>query len=91
MRGIWQKAEELGEHTTLVDWPYRWRLAQARLKQDEGDFDAALDLLDEAKRVYVKNPVPDLRPIEALKAQVYLKQGRLSQGSGLGARTRPVG
>ena len=32
-----QRARELGEQTTLVDWPYRWRLAQARLKQDEGD------------------------------------------------------
>ncbi len=31
------------------------------------------------KRVYVKNPVPDLRPVEALKAQVYLKQGRLTK------------
>jgi LuxR family maltose regulon positive regulatory protein len=75
----WQKAEELGKHTTLVDWPNRWCLAQARLKQDEGDLDAALDLLDEARRVYVKNPVPDLRPSEALKAQVYLKQGRLTR------------
>ena len=74
-----QRARELGEQTTLVDWPYRWRLAQARLKQDEGDLEAALDLLDEAKRVYVRTPVPDLRPIEALKAQVYLRQGRLTQ------------
>ncbi len=73
----WQQAEELGTHTTLVDWPTRWRVAQARLKQDEGDFDAALELLDEAQRVYVKNPVPDLSPIAALKAQVHLKQGRL--------------
>jgi len=78
----WRQAEELGQHTTLVDWAYRWRLAQARLKQDEGDLAAALDLLDEAKRVYVKNPVPDLRPIEALKAQVYLKQGRLIKAQG---------
>jgi LuxR family maltose regulon positive regulatory protein len=74
-----QKAQELGEQTTLVDWPYRWRLAQARLKQDEGDLDAALDLLDEARRVYVRNPAPDLHPSEALKAQVYLRQGRLGQ------------
>ncbi len=74
-----QRARELGEQTTLVDWPYRWRLAQARLKQDAGDLEAALDLLDEAKRVYVRTPVPDLRPIEALKAQVYLKQGRLTR------------
>jgi LuxR family transcriptional regulator, maltose regulon positive regulatory protein len=75
----WQQAEDLGQHTTLVDWPHRWHVAQAHIKQVEGDFDAALDLLDEAKRVYVKNPVPDLRPVEALKAQVYLKQGRLTR------------
>ena len=31
------------------------------------------------KRVYAKNPVPDLRPVEALKAQVYLRQGHLSK------------
>ena len=76
----WQKAEELGQQTTLVDWPYRWRLAQARLKQDEGDFDAALDLLDEAKRVYVKNPVPDLRPIEAIEGAGVSQAGPLDQG-----------
>ena len=75
----WSQAEELGQRTTLVDWPYRWRLAQARIKQADGDFDAALELLAEAQRVYVKNPVPILRPIEALKAQLYLKQGRISQ------------
>ena len=73
-----QKARELGEQTTLVDWPYRWHLAQARLKESEGDLEAALVLLDEARRVYVKNPVPDTRPIDALKAKVYLKQGRLA-------------
>ena len=75
----WQKAEELGRRTTLVDWPHRWHVAQARVKQDEGDYDAALDLLGEAKRVYAKNPVPDLRPVEALQAQVYLRQGHLSK------------
>ncbi len=75
----WLQAAELGKHTTLVDWPYRWQIAQARLKQATGDFDAALDLLAEAQRVYVKNPVPDLRPIAALKTHLYLKQGRLAQ------------
>ncbi len=75
----WQQAEALGQRTTLVDWPFRWHIAQARLKQDAGDYAATLELLDEAKRVYVKNPVPDLRPVAASKAQVYLKQGRLAQ------------
>ena len=87
----WQKAEELGQRTTIADWPHRWHVAQARVKASEGDFDAALDLLDEAQRVYVKSTVPDLRPVEALKAQVYLRQGRLSKAQAWVARTRPGG
>ncbi|MCP4290070.1 MAG: tetratricopeptide repeat protein, partial [Gammaproteobacteria bacterium] len=73
-----QKSEELGKQNTLIDWPYRYCLAQARLKEAEGDLDAALDLLDEAKRVYARNPVPNVRPVEALKARVYVRQGRLT-------------
>jgi LuxR family maltose regulon positive regulatory protein len=74
-----QKAREMGEQTTLVDWSYRWHLAQARLKESGGELEAALVLLDEARGVYVKTPIPDTRPIEALKAKVYLKQGRLAR------------
>jgi LuxR family maltose regulon positive regulatory protein len=77
-----QKSGELGEQTALIDWPYRWRLAQARLKEAEGDLDTALDLLDEARRLYTRNPVPDFYPIDALKARVYLRQGRLSEALG---------
>ena len=44
-----------------------------------GDLEAALILLDEARRVYIKNPVPDPRPIPALKAKIYLKQGQLAK------------
>ncbi len=72
-----QKALEMGEKTTLVDWSYRWHLAQARFKESGGELETALVLLDEARPAYVMNPVPDTRPIEALKAKVYLKQGRL--------------
>jgi LuxR family maltose regulon positive regulatory protein len=74
-----QKAREIGEQTTLVDWSYRWHLAQARLKESEGDLEAALVLLDEARRMYVKTTIPDARPVEALKANLYLKQGRLDR------------
>ena len=72
------KSGELGEQA-LIDWPYRWRLAQARLKEAEGDLKTALDLLNEARRLYVRSTVPDFHPIDALKARVYLRQGRLSE------------
>ena len=74
-----QTAADLGQHTTLVDWPHRWNLAQARLKESAGEWGAALELFDEARRVYVKNVVPILQPIEAHKSRVYLKQGRLDK------------
>lgn len=74
--GHWQIADDLGKNSTLVDWSYRWNLAQARLKESAGEWDAALEFLDEAKRVYVNNPIPILQPIEAKKARTYLKQGR---------------
>jgi LuxR family transcriptional regulator, maltose regulon positive regulatory protein len=73
-----RKSGELGEQA-LIDWPYRWRLAQARLKEAEGDLETALDLLDEASRLYVRTSMPDFQPIDALKARVYLRQGRLSE------------
>jgi LuxR family maltose regulon positive regulatory protein len=72
------KSGELGEQA-LIDWPYRWRLAQSRLKEAEGDLETALDLLDEARRLYVRTSVPDFHPIDALKARMYLRQGRLSE------------
>jgi LuxR family maltose regulon positive regulatory protein len=77
--GHWQTAADLGQHTTLVDWHYRWNLAQVRLKESAGEWDASLDLLDEAWRGYVKTAIPNLQPIEAHKARVYLKQGRLDK------------
>jgi LuxR family maltose regulon positive regulatory protein len=71
-----QTAADLGQRTTLVDWQHRWKLAQARLKEAAGDWETALELLDEARRVYVKNPVPITRPVEAMQARVHLKQGQ---------------
>lgn len=74
-----QIAANLGQRTTLVDWLHRWNLAQARLKESDGEFDSALQCLDDAQRGYVKNPIPMLQPIAARKARIYLKQGRLDK------------
>jgi LuxR family maltose regulon positive regulatory protein len=72
-------SKKLGEQVELPDWQYRWCIAQARLNESLGDFDGALDLLDEADRLYVRTPLPKVRPIAALKTRVWAKQGRLTE------------
>ena len=74
-----QTAAELGQRSTLIDWTHRWNLAQARLKESDGEFDSALQCLDNAERGYIKNPIPIMQPIAAHKARVHLRQGRLDK------------
>ncbi|MGY1680553.1 LuxR C-terminal-related transcriptional regulator [Geodermatophilus sp. SYSU D01176] len=70
-------ATQLGEHAGLPQYRHRWRVAMARVREAEGDLDGAVDLLDEAERCYVSDMFPDVRPIAALRARVWLAQGRL--------------
>ena len=74
----WRQAKDVGKQSALIDWPYRWQRALAQPKITAGEWEAALELLDEAERQYVPNPVPDTEPIGALRARIYLRQGRLS-------------
>jgi LuxR family maltose regulon positive regulatory protein len=73
-----ERARELGEHTWLPQNPYRWRVAMARLREADGDLDGALELLDEAQRVYVGDFSPNVRPVSAMRARVLAAQGRLT-------------
>jgi LuxR family maltose regulon positive regulatory protein len=82
-----QKAFELGQQTNTVDWAYNKRRAQAYLKESEGDLDAALDRWDEAERAYVRTPFPNLRPVEAMKARIYLNQNRLDKAQAWAAKS----
>ncbi len=75
-------AQELGEHAGLPQNPYRWRVAMARLRQAQGDLDAALELLDEAEQVYVGDFFPNARPVPALRARVWAARGRLAEAFG---------
>ena len=76
------KSEELGEQALMAGGEYRLRIAMARAKGAQGDLSGALDLLDEAERLYSRNPLPDVRPIAALKARVWVTQGRLTEALG---------
>jgi len=73
------KSQAQGEHTGFPQYRYRWRIAMARLREAEGDLDGALDLLQEAERWYVSDFLPNVRPISALKARVWIAQGWLGE------------
>jgi LuxR family transcriptional regulator, maltose regulon positive regulatory protein len=72
------RCEALGEQAGLSGWRARLCRFQARVKQTQGDLAGALDLLDEAERHHRRSPVPDVRPLAAVKARVWVAQGRLS-------------
>ncbi len=75
-------AQNLSEQAALTGWPHRRCVAEARLKQAQGDLVRALELLDEAERRYIRSPLPDVRPIFALRVRIWLAQGRLSEALG---------
>jgi LuxR family maltose regulon positive regulatory protein len=76
------KSQELGEHTGLPQNRYRWQVAMARVREAEGDLDGALALLNEAECLYVSDFFPNVRPVPALKARVWIAQGRLGEALG---------
>ncbi len=75
-------SRELGDENGLPQNAYLSRVAAARLRQAEGDLDGALELLDEAERLYVGDFSPDVRPVAALKARVWIAQGRMAESLG---------
>ena len=76
------KSQSLGELNGLPKNPYRWRVASARLRQARGDSDGALDLLNEAERLYTSDFSPNVRPVAAIRARVWAAQGRLDEALG---------
>lgn len=73
------RSNELGEHTGFPQNRYRWRVAMARIQESHGDLHGALDLLDEAERLYMSDLSPNVHPIAAWKTRVWIAQGRLGE------------
>jgi len=72
-----RQGEELATHAALRQTPFRLARARARLRQVHGDLESALDLLDEAERLYIRGVAPEVRPVAALKARWWIMQGRV--------------
>jgi LuxR family transcriptional regulator, maltose regulon positive regulatory protein len=71
------KSQELGILAGLQQNPYRWCAAMARIREAQDDLEGALDLLDQAERLYDGNFSPNVRPIATRKIRVWVAQGRL--------------
>jgi LuxR family maltose regulon positive regulatory protein len=86
---------ELADSTGLPQHASRWRLAMAEVRQLDGDTDGALVLLDEAERLHDTDFSPDVRPVGAVRARAWLRQGRTAdarawaRGRGLTADDEP--
>ncbi len=76
-RQLLRQSEELGDHNGLLQNAYRWRVSMARVLEAEGDLPGALGLLDDAERVYVADFAPNVRPIPAMRARLWVAQGRV--------------
>lgn len=70
-------ARAQGETAGLPKYRYRSRLAQAELRQAQGDLADAVELLDQAERFFVADMAPVVRPVPATRARVWVRQGRV--------------
>ena len=61
-------SQELGAHAVLAEARHRWHVAKARLTAAQGNLDGALELLDQAERLYLGGPTPDIHPIVGIES-----------------------
>lgn len=76
-----KESKILGEKAVLPVWLYRWCIAQARLNESMGDLEGALNQLDDAERLFIRTPLPDAQSISALKARIWIKQGKFGKAT----------
>lgn len=77
-----EACRELGEVWGLPQFPYRSRVAQARLDMAEGREGDALARLREAEQRYVSDFFPNVRPVPALIADIQIRSGHLVEAEG---------
>ena len=71
------RSREIGDHAGLPQNAYRWRVVMAQVFEAEGDPEVAISLLDEADRLYEGDFSPNVRPVPAVRARAWIRQGRV--------------
>ena len=85
-----RRADDLGEAAGLPQNPYRWRVAMARVRAAERDWVGALELVDDAMRVYVGDFSPQVHPLHATRARLLVAAGDIDAATAW-ARERGLG
>ncbi|MFC5830036.1 LuxR C-terminal-related transcriptional regulator [Nonomuraea insulae] len=74
-----EAAAALGERAAMTESRYRWYVAMGRVAAASGDLEEAITLLGKAEELYRPGFfLPDMRPVAALKARVWITRGDLS-------------
>lgn len=60
---------------------YRWLVAMGRVARADGNPDAAVDFLDHAAQLHRPGFFPDVRPVAAMTARLWIGQGKLSEAA----------
>ena len=76
-----ETAAGLGDRAGITENRHRWFLAMARVADAAGDTNGALRHLDHAEQRYVPGFYPDVRPVAALRARVWIARGQLAEAN----------
>ena len=76
-----ETAAALADRAAMTESRYRWFVAMGLLARADGDPEGAVQLLDQAEQLYRPGFFPDVRPIAAIKARIWIAQGKLSEAA----------
>lgn len=69
------------EHGPMTESRYRWFVAAALLAQAEEDPVRAIECLGQAEPLFRPGFFPDVRPIAAMRARIWIGQGQLAEAA----------
>lgn len=76
-----QAAAVFVERATMTEGRYRWFVAMGLMAQAQDSPDEAIRFLDQAEQLYRPAFFPDVRPIAAMRARVWILQGKVPEAS----------